>query len=174
MKYFVIAVLFISLQIKVNYSMGSDNKIKYQPRLNNLLTKKNNLQQVRCQNSKWKNVYAPSRLQIIDSCVIVTGVISSTKSEKDGDEHLLLKLDSGQEQMLNKKNYKKKSNELVIEVVCANSSVLKLAKKACNGYLNNIQLPVIGSHVKVYGSYVIDLHNGWTEIHPVTRIDKLY
>jgi len=31
----------------------------------------------------------------------------------------------------------------------------------------------VGEHVRVTGTYVLDSHNGWTEIHPVTRIDKL-
>ena len=41
---------------------------------------------------------------------------------------------------------------------------------ACKGYVNNVELPKVGDHVKVTGSYVIDSHNGWAEIHPITEI----
>jgi len=34
---------------------------------------------------------------------------------------------------------------------------------ACTDYVNHVQLPKVGDHVKVTGSYVIDSHNGWSE-----------
>ena len=104
---------------------------------------------------------------------MVTGLIEEAGTEDDGDEHLLLKPDSGQEGILNKKNAKKKDGNLVIEIVCANPVKLQKVKAACNGYLNNIVVPAVGAHVRVTGSYVIDTHNGWAEIHPVTKMEVI-
>jgi hypothetical protein len=36
-----------------------------------------------------------------------------------------------------------------------------------------VQLPQIGERVKVTGSYVVDIHNGWKEIHPVSGIEQI-
>ncbi|MEO5569741.1 MAG: hypothetical protein ABIT08_02305 [Bacteroidia bacterium] len=124
-----------------------------------------------CKHSLWKHVYDPSRLEIMDSCISVTGILKESKAEDDGDQHLLLQLDAGQDELLTKKNYKKKNDDLVLELVCANHIKDKKAKKACKGFKNNIQVPPVGTHVKVTGSYVIDSHNGWAEIHPVTKME---
>jgi hypothetical protein len=35
-----------------------------------------------------------------------------------------------------------------------------------------VTIPAVGEHVAVTGTYVNDSHNGWTEIHPVTSIQK--
>ena len=39
------------------------------------------------------NVYYPSRLQVVDPCKTVSGIIESKKVEKDGDYHIRLKAD---------------------------------------------------------------------------------
>ena len=86
---------------------------------------------------------------------------------------MLLKLDKGQKSLLTKRNFKKKQGDLVIEAVCVNNTTLKKVGNTCKGYVNKIQLPPVGAHVKVTGSYVIDSHNGWSEIHPITKIEVL-
>ena len=126
-----------------------------------------------CDTSFWKYVYNPERLQVIDKCKTVTGVIEESSADEDGDQHMLLKLDNGQEDLLTKKNTKKKQGDLVIEAVCANKTTLGKVGNTCNGYINKIQIPKLGEHVKVTGSYVIDSHNGWAEIHPITKIEIL-
>ena len=108
-----------------------------------------------------------------DICKTVTGVIEESSADKDGDQHMLLKLDNGQEDLLTKKNTKKKQGDLVIEAVCANKVTLGKVGNTCNGYINKIQIPKLGEHVKVTGSLVIDTHNGWAEIHPITKIEIL-
>ncbi|MEO7684789.1 MAG: hypothetical protein ABIU86_12740 [Gemmatimonadaceae bacterium] len=123
-----------------------------------------------CDASLWKHVYNPSRLQVLDQCKVVTGVITELGADDDGDEHMLLKLDAGQESLINKKNVKKKQGNLVIEVVCAAKVTLATAVQSCRGYRASIALPIVGQHVQVSGSYVIDSHNGWAELHPVSRI----
>ena len=47
-----------------------------------------------CDTSFWKYVYNPDRLQIIDQCKTVTGVIEESSADEDGDQHMLLKLDN--------------------------------------------------------------------------------
>ncbi len=59
----------------------------------------------------------------------------------------------------------------MIEAVCINHITRKIAKGVCNGYINHIQLPKVGDHVKVTGSYVVDSHNGWAEIHPISKVE---
>ena len=126
-----------------------------------------------CDTSLWRYVYNPSRLEVIDYCRTVTGVIEESNADDDGDQHMLLKLDDGQEGLLIKKNIKKKQGDLVIEAVCANKVLLKKVGTTCNGYVNHIQLPNVGDHVSVTGSLVNDTHNGWNEIHPIMKIDPI-
>lgn len=118
-------------------------------------------------------MYDASRLQVLDKCKIVTGIIEETSADEDGDQHMLLKLDKGQKDLLTKKNKIKKQGDLVIEAVCINNITRKKAMGACTGYVNHVMLPQVGDHVKVTGSYVIDSHNGWAEIHPITKIEKI-
>jgi hypothetical protein len=123
-----------------------------------------------CDDKLWSFVYDPKRLNILDKCKTVTGVVVERNADPDGDEHMLLKLDAGQEKLLEKRNYTKKDGNLVIEAVCINHITRKKAKGICKGYVNNVKLPNIGDHVRVTGSYVLDSHNGWTEIHPISKI----
>lgn len=123
-----------------------------------------------CNPALWDHVYDPDRLELIDKCKVVTGIIEEQDQNEDGDTHMLLKLDLGQESLVNKRNLKKKNGDLVVEVVCANAVSDKKAKEACTNYSSAIPLPKVGDHVTVTGSYVNDSHNGWTEIHPVSGI----
>ncbi len=123
-----------------------------------------------CDATLWKHVYNPSRLQVLDQCKVVTGLVEEPAPDDDGDLHALLKLDPGQENLVNKKNQKKKNGGLVIEIVCAAPVTLPAAIESCKGYHTSIALPKAGQHVKVSGSYVIDTHNGWAELHPVSSI----
>ena len=118
-------------------------------------------------------MYNAERLKVINKCKTVTGVIEESDANEDGDQHMLLKLDNGQEELLTSKNIKKKQGDLVIEAVCANKTILGKVGKTCNGYINKIQIPKLGEHVKVTGSLVLDSHNGWTEIHPISKIEIL-
>nr|MBC7611333.1 hypothetical protein [Pseudopedobacter sp.] len=63
---------------------------------------------INCDTSMWKYVYNPSRLQVIDQCKTVTGIIEESSADEDGDQHMLLKLDKGQSDILTKRNIKKK------------------------------------------------------------------
>ena len=123
-----------------------------------------------CTPSLWSHVYDPSRLTIVNRCISVTGTVTESSRDDDGDQHFLVKLDAGQDRLLKKRNMTKKAGNLVAEIVCANKAKLKKAKAACAGFANPVTLPTVGSHVTVTGSYVIDTHNGWAEIHPVSQV----
>jgi hypothetical protein len=126
-----------------------------------------------CDASLWNHVYNPSRLHRVSTCLSVTGVIEESSVDDDGDQHFLLKLDPGQDKLLNKRNAKKKGGDLVLEIVCANPTKMKKAKKACAGYTSRIPIPAVGSHVRATGTYVIDSHNGWAEIHPISKLQGI-
>ncbi|ASZ09605.1 hypothetical protein [Chitinophaga sp. MD30] len=68
-----------------------------------------------CDTSYWRYVYKPERLQVIDKCKTVTGVIEESNVEEDGDQHLLLKLDNGQEDLLTKKILRKNREILLLK-----------------------------------------------------------
>ena len=124
-----------------------------------------------CDPNIWKYVYNPIRLEVVNACMTVTGIIKESSADDDGDQHMLLMLDAGQENLLKKKNIKKKNGYLVIEAVCINNITLPKVAGACKGYANHVQ--ILGAHVKVTGSYVIDSHNGWAEIHPISKIEVI-
>src|SRR5437763_16381839 len=50
-----------------------------------------------CDPELWKRVYNPERLEVLDQCRDVTDVIEELDQNEDGDTHMLLKLDLGQE-----------------------------------------------------------------------------
>jgi hypothetical protein len=116
-------------------------------------------------------VYSPKRLQQVASCLTVTGVITESDADPDGDQHFLLRLDPGQDTLVNKRNQKKKGGAMVLEIVCANPTSMKKPKSACAGYTNPIAILPVGTRVRATGTYVLDSHNGWMEIHPVSKLE---
>lgn len=125
-----------------------------------------------CDPSMWTHVWSPKRLQQLAPCITVTGTVLESTSDEDGDQHFLLRLDPGQDGLVNKRNRKKKDGALVVEIVCANPTKQKKPRAVCAGYANSIPLPQSGWRVRVTGSYVIDTHNGWAELHPVSKLQK--
>ncbi len=124
-----------------------------------------------CTYGIWQHVYNPERLKILDTCKVVRGVIVESNEEDDGDEHMLLKLDDGQGNLLTPGNMTSKRRCLVIEAICVNNITKNKVGNSCEGYVNNIELPKLNDHVEVTGSYVIDSHNGWAEIHPISKLE---
>jgi len=126
-----------------------------------------------CDASLWDHVYNPTRLQQLAPCVSVRGIIDESDADADGDQHFLLRLDPGQDTLVNKRNDKKKAGDIVLEIVCANPTTMKKVKSACAGYTNPIPIPAVGAHVRATGTYVLDSHNGWVEIHPVSKLERM-
>jgi len=104
-----------------------------------------------CDESLWKHVYAGTfgtehkRLKVIDTCKTVTGTIVYAKGEDDGDFHLRLHLDPGQEGLLNAKNRKAtksggQGGNLVIEPICHKEPIQDdtVREGVCNGFSQDI------------------------------------
>lgn len=137
-----------------------------------------------CDESLWKRVYKPERLQVHSRCVSVTGTIvdathgkrkDGVRKEADGDCHGWVKLDGGQEKYLNAGNMSGEDGNLVYEVVCLFPVSQKDAVSACKGYKNKVKLAPIGSHVRITGSWVKDdNHAKWFELHPVSSIEVIH
>lgn len=133
-----------------------------------------------CDGTLWNHVYHPTRLIVKNPCVKVTGTIvdatagnrsDGVRHEADGDTHGWLKVDPQFKDMLNAGNLSAEGGNLVFEIVCRFPVTQKDAKAACKGYSDQLQLPPVGSHVSVVGTYVQDtFHAQWNEIHPVTSI----
>ena len=127
-----------------------------------------------CDTSLWDHVYHPKRLQVLQECKSVSGIIESIKSEKDGDLHIRLKLDSQYANLLTRANYDHQKGNMVLEPICQKKVSQKDAISSCISFDRRIVIPPVGSHVRVVGSYVLDLeHGSWAEIHPVTSFQKI-
>ena len=113
------------------------------------------------------HVYNPQRLHLLAACTRVTGTIAAVRSEPDGDLHVLLRLDPGQERYINAKNISDQQGDLVLEPVCIKSVTQADAVSACAGYVNPLSVPAVGTHTAVTGAWVLDADHGWLEIHPV-------
>jgi Bacterial SH3 domain len=134
-----------------------------------------------CDATLWDHVYKPERLIVKQACISVTGVIVDATSgkhsdgvrhEPDGDTHGWLKVDPQFKALLNAGNIGDEGGNLVYEIVCEFKVTQTDAKAACPlTYHTPVQLPAVGSHVQMVGSYVQDTnHARWMEIHPVSKI----
>jgi len=134
-----------------------------------------------CDDSLWDHVYNPQRLIVKQKCIAVTGTtVDATNGrnadgvwhEADGDPHGWLKLDADFTNLLNAGNLTAEGGNMVFEIVCKYRVTQADAKTACpQSYHNQVQLPPLGSHVRIVGTYVQDTnHSKWMEIHPVTSI----
>ncbi len=125
-----------------------------------------------CDMTLWDYVYDPSRLKIVNDCTSVSGTIASIRVEADGDYHIGLTVDSQYQNLINEENIQNQHGNLVLEVICQKPVKQDSAIEACSNYSGHIDIPNIGDHVIVTGSYVLDLqHGGWAEIHPVSKFE---
>ncbi|HXN22590.1 MAG TPA: SH3 domain-containing protein [Candidatus Dormibacteraeota bacterium] len=134
-----------------------------------------------CDDSLWNHVYHPQRLIVKQKCAAVTGTIvdatngrqrDGVRHEADGDTHGWLNVDPQFKNLLNAGNKSAEGGNLVFEIVCKFRVTQQDAKAACPvTYHTPVQIPPVGSHVRVVGTYVQDTnHARWMEIHPVTSI----
>jgi hypothetical protein len=103
-------------------------------------------------------------------CQTVAGVITSIKTEADGDLHVRLRLDPQYATLINSMNTDGQHGDLVLEPVCERVVTQRDAMAACSGYTNPINVPPVGTHVVAVGAYVLDNQHGWMELHPLYEI----
>jgi hypothetical protein len=97
-------------------------------------------------------VYHPERLKVKGRCRIAVGTVEKVKPELyDGDIHLELRLDPGQEGLLSEGNRRVGGN-LILEIIPWDRS--------------RVLVPEVGQRVEVVGPWVADTAHGWNEIHP--------
>jgi hypothetical protein len=114
------------------------------------------------------HVYDPARLHVLSRCQEVRGRVLAVIHEIDGDSHIWLSLDPGQEQLLAPANHYAGKPALVVEIIpeCSGQPASALAAAQCPA--SPLKAPAEGQHIRVWGAYVADLnHNWWREIHPV-------
>lgn len=136
-----------------------------------------------CDSALWGHVYNPKRLVVKRQCIAVTGTIvdatanqkrhraDGVRHEPDGDSHGWIKLDHQYQSLLDKGNMDYEDGNLVFEIICRFPITQDDAKVPCRGTTDDVELPPVGSHVRIVGTYVLDTNHGrWNEIHPVTSI----
>jgi hypothetical protein len=136
-----------------------------------------------CDPSRWDHVYHADRLTVLAPCLTATGTIvdathgkrsDGVRHEADGDTHGWLKLDPGQDSLLDAGNLSDEEGNLVFEIVCRFRVSQADAVDACRTYHDTLALPRPGTHVRMTGSWVRDEnHAKWQEIHPVTSIQTI-
>ncbi|MCX6350691.1 MAG: hypothetical protein NTX03_02395 [Bacteroidetes bacterium] len=154
-------------------SRTDSNQVEATP-ISDTQSEKINNETYHCDSKLWEHVYHASRLRVVEECKQITGTIIKLKQEDDGDLHIKVKLDKGQEKLINNMNITRQKGCMVIEPICVKKIIKqKNARPACEGYVNNVYIPKKGEHVRVTGSYVEDIKHGWMEIHPVTKIEVM-
>ena len=137
-----------------------------------------------CDDSLWDHVYHPQRLVVKQKCNAVTGTIvdashgqdaDGVRHEADGDTHGWLGVDPQFKNLVNAGDMSDEGGNLVFEIVCKFRVTQADAKSACpTSYHTAVQLPPVGSHVRIAGGYVQDTNHGqWMEIHPVASIELI-
>jgi hypothetical protein len=121
-------------------------------------------------NDQDQFVYHPNRLQVLQSCIHVSGTVIAVRTENDGDRHIQLALDSQYQYLLQPAN-RFERGDLVIEPVCASLPIQPDALNSCAGDADPLlSVPSVGQHVWMEGRYALDReHGNWAEIHPLYR-----
>jgi hypothetical protein len=97
-------------------------------------------------------VYHPQRLKVKSRCRVAVGTIEKVKPELyDGDIHIELRLDRGQEGLLSSGNARV-GGTLIVEIIPWDRA--------------RVLIPAEGQRVEVVGPWVEDTAHGWNEIHP--------
>jgi hypothetical protein len=103
-------------------------------------------------------VYHPSRLVVKSRCRLVSGTVEVVRFEPyDGDVHVEVRPDEGQDGLLSRGNARLHGN-LLLEIVPLDRA--------------RVPVPRVGSRVSAVGPLVDDTTHGWREIHPAWAINS--
>jgi len=104
---------------------------------------------------------ASSRLEVLDPCITVVGIVRNDFSRgDDGDQTFGLYVSGDDMRLVNSGNYAKYDGALHIEIVPFDQK--------------NVSLPKPGDRVRITGAWVSDFRHGHNEIHPVFRLEVLF
>jgi hypothetical protein len=126
-----------------------------------------------CDQSLWKYVYNPGRLQVLNTCISVTGTVEKVTKEADGDYHIRFRLDQEFVSLLDEKNISQQHGDLILELICQGKVRQEDAVDACSRYDGPYFQPGVGQRYLVWGTYVHDADHGWNELHPVTSMQPV-
>jgi hypothetical protein len=122
-------------------------------------------------------VWDPTRLQLVDPCVYVSGFIATVVDlNADGDRTFVVRVDPPYAHLLRPSNDEGGVRGLDIEAVCGVPPVLPPVLALCasdpDPYAGAI--PPVGTHVWLEGRYIFDLHHeSHAELHPLYRMGTL-
>ncbi len=102
-----------------------------------------------------QGIYSPKRLTVLGTCKWFQGTVTQAEKRSDGDLHLLLTAEPAYTKFLNTVNVN--SGGMIVEIVPG----------------QQLPPPTVGESIAVFGTWVLDEHNGWNEIHPVWAIRYL-
>jgi len=120
-------------------------------------------------NDQDSYIYNPDRLLVKAACIRVTGTVDGIEVEPDGDRHIRLHLDPGQEDLLTLDNALL-GGDLLLEAICLNVGSQRSSVASCSRDHDPLtNLPAVGAHITAEGRHVIDQHHGWAELHPLYR-----
>ena len=95
-------------------------------------------------------VYHPSRLKILQKCLVISGVVKKVRREKDKDYHIdVLPDPQFQKYLVAHQKY------LVAEIIPLDQPAI---------------LPQIGAKGVFMGAWVYDTIHGWNQVHPCWKI----
>lgn len=123
-----------------------------------------------CNASLWQHVYDPGRLKIMGDCQTVTGTITDQHTNDDGDIDVRIAVDAPYANLLNAGNISGLNGHLQTEAICQTAVKAAEAAPACRGFTGSVVIPPDGTRVQVTGTYVLDTHHGWMEIHPISDL----
>jgi hypothetical protein len=119
-------------------------------------------------------VYDPTRLQVLQACIRVTGYVDDIEVAPDGDTNFLLRLDPHYQHLLTPGNEQgEERGDLGIEAVCTVSPVDAIVMGLCANDRDPYAQPAprLGEHVWMEGRYILDLNHGsHAELHPLYRM----
>jgi len=122
-------------------------------------------------------VFDPSRFQLMQSCMRVTGHIDGWWIATDGDTNILLHVDPPYQSLLTPGELVgAHPGDLDIEAVCTGSPVDPIVIALCASDPDPFSVPHLqmGAQVWIEGRYLLDLnHESHAELHPLYRMGAL-
>ena len=120
-----------------------------------------------------KNIWNASRLDVIEPCVTITGVVTAVRPILDGDLHVHLRPDPPFAGLVNEKNIQARGGNLILEPRCAWAMWRRNSTGPCSNRSFPLSIPKIGTRVRVTGTFVFDRDHGWNELHPIFTLDPI-